>query len=1136
MNTQSRSNLKRNRRPLFGVLATLLAISAFSANAALILPSVPLQSGSTVPPNIWFILDDSGSMDWDFMPDSVPAITTPTFTGSNFASQTFARNTVYYNPATTYQPWRRWDGTFFPVTAPTAAWSSTQLASGGTIDLTTSDQVFYVPKADATDLANGTQYWRYRIRTTGVLERCELTNAGGWGWRNCVNLASVTWDTPNGPVTRTFAQERQNFALWYSYARTRNKVAKGGASAAFSGLGEDVRVGFTTIWNRSTFNIPVGSDSGLFRDQGGSTNRSTWFNRLHTATASGSTPLRNALKAAGTYFSRSDAAGPYGPEPTNQQLACRQNFSILTTDGFWNGPTPGVGNVDNTPGTTTITGPNNPPFTYAAVNPYKGPTSDTLADVGMNNWVRDLRPDLPNIVPTSAADEAFWQHAVTFGLSIGLRGKLNPDTDLPALTAGTLTWPVPASNSINNIDDLWHAAVNGRGNFVAATDPQAFSDGLKDALATIIARVGSSSNISTSSTSVSTDSKVFLASFIAGQWTGELKAVAVTLAGGLQSGTPLWLASQGIPSAAARKIFTWNGAAGAAFPTALQTTALGGSAVVNYLRGDQSNEQQNGGAFRDRLSRLGDIIDSSPVFVRDTSPGPATPASVDAVYVGANDGMLHAFDANTGSELFAYLPGALNPTELRRLADTDYPHRFFVDGPLTVSTEVETPGKRILVGSLGRGGRSLFALDVSEPGSFDARKVLWEITLPELGNVLGQPIIAKLRDSATARLIVANGPNSVGDKAQLLVIDLETGAVVRTLNTGAGSNLAANGLSAPRGLGSLSTVQSVYAGDLLGNLWKFDLSSSLPASWAVANAGNPLYVARNPAGATQPISGGIGIGLHPDTRRPWLFFGTGRYLTAGDPADQSLQTWYGIEDPTSLATPVPIPSVVNRSATTNKLKTRSIALVGTINGTQVRSFAVAAPGDMVGFAGWLLDLINPAPAIPAGERMVGNQALFNNALLAASIIPGSDPCDAGGSGFINAIDAFSGAALTTSLFDIDGNGRFDDALPGGGGPGGGGPGGGAPVGSYNPGVGMPTAPVVIGTQSPAPPICDPVVNPACPPPPPPCGVPGSPACPMVCEPPRALGLVNGSNGSQSLECVDTSSTRGRISWRDIIGD
>lgn len=1103
-------SLPTPRRHLATVLTALIAISAFSARAALPLPEVPLQTGSALPANIWFILDDSGSMGWDFMPDRVPSITTPT--GFNFNRQTFARNTVYYNPATTYLPWRRWDGTFFPVTAPTAAWSSNILASGATTNLAANNQVFYVPKAGATNLADGRQYWRYRLRTTGVIERTELTFASGrWNWRNLVNLPSVTWATPGGPVTRTFAQERQNFATWYSYARTRNKVAKGGASAAFAGLGEDVRVGFTTIWNRNTFNIPVTSDGGLFRDFGGSTNRSTWFRRLHTASARNRTPLRNALKAAGTYYSRSDAAGPYGPEPTNQQLACRQNFTILTTDGFWNGGSPSMPNVDGSAG-ATITGPNNPPFTYSPANPYKDAKADTLADVGMNNWVRDLRPDLPNIVPTSAADPAFWQHSVTFGLSIGLRGTLNPDTDLPALTAGTLNWPDPISSGGNvRIDDLWHAAVNGRGDFVAATDPQAFADGLRDALATITARVGSSSNAATNSTFVGTNTQVFVASFIGGQWTGELTAFPVTAAGA--GSTPTWLASAGIPAPAARNIFTWDPVAppsgdGVNFPTAAQTTALGGPTVVDYLRGVRSGEQQNGGSFRDRQSVLGDIIDSSPVFVEAASGGSAK----NTIYFGANDGFLHAVDANDGTERFLYAPGGLNLFNLKKLKDPDYPHRYFVDGPVVVSAEAETPGKRILVGTLGRGGRGIFALDVTDPTTFNASKVLWDRSADlDLGNVLGRPFIAKLNNGKTG-VIVANGPNGASDRAMLFIFDLNTGALIKKIDTIFGSPTQVNGLSAPRGVDPNldGTVDFVYAGDLQGNLWKFDLSGNAPGTWNVAHAGQPLYVAKDPAGNRQPITGLPTLARDPQTFERWVFFGTGRYLTNGDPADKRVQSLYGMVDPSETDPPISIASVVNRSAPTNKLKTRFIIALGNIVPFIVRGFDLAIPGDMVGKAGWLIDWVEPgSPPTPAGERITGDPFVFGNALVFTTIIPGSDPCAPGGGGFINAMSLFTGASTEPTIFDLNGDGQFDEEVPvvtniaPGQPPR-------VPVGSVGAGpVGMPSNPIIL-----------PVGN-----------------SPGGCPPGTNLGLVPGSNGGVPRSiCIAAQFGTGRISWREILGD
>ena len=168
--------------------------------------------------------------------------------------------------------------------------------------------------------------------------------------------------------------------------------------------------------------------------------------------------------------------------------------------------------------------------------------------------VADLRGDLDNIVPTTTANPAFWQHMVTFGISIGLKGSLNPDTDLPALTAGTRFWPNPNDNEdFHRIDDLFHASVNGRGSFIAAGDPNEFTSGLKAALATITERTGSFSNVAANSARLQTGTTLFQASYVSGVWTGEL--VAYDRLTPPQTGfaaTPTWRSSNGIPATGKR--------------------------------------------------------------------------------------------------------------------------------------------------------------------------------------------------------------------------------------------------------------------------------------------------------------------------------------------------------------------------------------------------------------------------------------------------------------------------------------------------------------------------------------------------------------------------------------------------------
>ena len=1049
MNALRSHAIKRPQALRHRLLALAIGtLAAMPAAADIPIPNVPLQAGATVPPNLLFILDDSGSMGLTYMPDSVPSVS-----GDNISLQTYARNTIYYNPSVTYLPWRTSTGGRFAETPYTAAFTSTTLASGTVTNLSTSTQIFYVPKTLTSDVSAASGYFRYELLSggSGDIRRCEWRTSTTWDI-NCTTVTSVTW----GSITRTVAQERQNFANWYSYHRTRNKVAKAGASEAFSALPDTVRVGFTTIWNRNTFNIPVGSDGGKFAGA----NKDTWFSRLQAAIASNGTPLPAALANAQAYFQQSDAAGPWGPQTGSQQLACRQNFAILTTDGIWTNQV----NNDNIDGTSgpTITGPNDETYTYSPVRPYTDAFGGTLADMAMLSWRTDLRTDMVNNVPTSPENPAFWQHLVTFGISIGLQGTLDPTTDLPALTSGAKAWPDPTNAAdLDRIDDLFHAAVNGRGDFVAATDPQAFRDGLDAALATIVSRSLSNSNVATNSTSFDAGSRIFQASFVSGQWSGQLRAFPVTSSG--VSSTPSWSASTGIPAPASRRIFTWNGSSGTSFPTSEQNTTLTAD-VVSYLKGDRSKEIQNGGTLRDRVHALGDIVNSSPVFDSVT----------DTVFVGANDGMLHAFSAADGVEQFAYVPAGLDFANLKTYANKDYLHRFFVDGQVVVSSRRQTPGQSVVVGALGRGGRGVFALDATSPSSFDGAKVLWDKTgsaaEANMGLVLGRPVIAKLNNGVTG-LIVPNGINSTNDRAVLFIYNLATGALIAEIDTGVGSSATPNGLSSPTvfDAGGDGAADFVYAGDMLGNLWRFNISAATPSTWTAAASRSKLFA----AGSSKPISAAPALALDPKDFKLWIFFGTGRYLAEGDPGDTAVQSWYGMRD---SATEIPEAD----------LQRRTIVEQTTLSGLKVRTFETAGALG-AGKKGWFVDLVTPPypPGTAQGERMITNQRVVGRTLIASSIIPNTDPCASGGSGFINAIDAFTGASLTSSFFDVDGDGQFaDDAVNG------------RPVGSLDLNVAMPTEPALV----------------------------------------ESILVVGGSNSATGDVPVDLSALYGRISWREVVRD
>ena len=1137
---------------LVAFLATLLALPT----QAVTFPGVPLQSGASYPPpNIMFILDDSGSMAWDFMPGGFGPSEVPTTAPLNIGLRASARNTLYYDPATTYKPWLQSDGTRLTGgTSFNAAFSDNNLPQTP-IDLDTLNETFYVLNTGGV-AGNTADYKRYRFLTDGTVEQAQYSNgsattvlsqtgltktAGNWYYfgpytttggtsrlvvttsggtgdgdlyvrqgsnpttsaYNCAStgnttaetcditdpvpgnyyigfyaysdIANVTinaqtasgyWNTSvtlatpplaSPATTRNAAQERANFATWYSYYRTRIKMAKGGASESFGQLGSSLRVGFDTIWNRNRFPIPVGTSNGLFT----STNRDTWYSRLQAASASNSTPLKGALQRNGEYFSDVTASGPWGPETGSSQISCRQNFSILTTDGYWNdntGYTAPVGDEDGTAGPTitgpNAVGPNGATFTYNVTRPYADnfPTTpatqpDTLADVAMHYWKRDLVPSLTNNVPTSVADPAFWQHMVTFSVSIGEQGTLNPATDLPKILNDTANWPDPTpTENTTRIDDLWHAAVNGRGSFVAAKNPNLFATGLVDALTTVASRLGSASNVTANSTSFSSTTRVYQASYVTGLWTGELAAYDASAAG--VATNPAWKASTLIPTSG-RKVFTWNATTGATFPTTAQTTALvrvGGTAPVTgalnaaYIAGDTSREKRNNGTLRDRSSLLGDIAYSSPMYVKDS----------ETIFVGANDGMLHAFAAidrpspstiKGGTELFAYIPGGISLTDLSTLSDPQYTHKYFVDGPIAVSTLKQTPGMNYLVGALGRGGKGVFGLDVTTPGSFGAGNALWERTSDtDMGQVLGEPLIVTLNNGAKG-VLVSNGLNSTSKTAALFVLDLATGALIKELNTNVGNTGNENGLFAPRGWDEDGdgVVDDVYAGDFKGNVWKFDLRGATASSWNVAFGGSPMFTTKS----GQPITTGLGIARDLSTLKRWIFVGTGSFLQATDATDTTVQSMYGIID-----------TGTNTAVALSDLVKRTILVVGTDPTTKraIRGFEANTPLT-TGKLGWYVDLDQPTP----GERIVSNPRVRGTMLLTASIIPPSSTnvCDAGGTGYINALDAFTGTSLRQPFFDSNGSGKVTsaDVITSGSTT--------VPVGSIDLGVGMPTLPTVI---------------------------------------------------------------------------
>ena len=410
------------------------------------------------------------------------------------------------------------------------------------------------------------------------------------------------------------------------------------------------------------------------------------------------------------------------------------------TDGYWNDDPPfsGLGNTDED-GTGSFDG-----GLYADIYP------NTLADVAMHYYERDLAPGLSDAVPvTAGVDTANHQHMVTYGVAFGVTGTLSATPTV----AGA--WPAVATNTSSTIDDLRHAAYNGRGQFLSAKKPNDLATALQNAFGSIGDRTGSSASVAVNSRSLNTNTRLYQARFTSGEWSGDLRALAVNASGDVS--TEVWSAKDQIKlqnwntGGTGRVILTRGSTAGAAFQwTAinasqqanlnidpvtgiLDTPTLKGELRLRWLRGDSSNEG-TGANFRTRTNsfKLGDIVDSSPIFVGSPPFLPnleATPHSSfrsayvsrrEMIYVGANDGMLHGFDAATGQEKIAYVPSMLFP-ELNKLTNPNYAHRYYVNASPTVGdaygTFTNVSGvcatgcwRTVLAGGLGGGGKGFMHL------------------------------------------------------------------------------------------------------------------------------------------------------------------------------------------------------------------------------------------------------------------------------------------------------------------------------------------------------------------------------------------------------------------------------------------
>ena len=565
-------------------------------------------------------------------------------------------------------------------------------------------------------------------------------------------------------------------------------------------------------------------------------------------------------------------------------------------------------------------------------------------------------------------------------------------------------------------------------NFYVASEADKMVESLTMAFRSIASEsVGSGASLAANTTRLETGSMAYQARYYSGSWRGELSAYPLDPQTGAFATTAAWNAGDNVPAWNERKIYVHNpeGNGNKRYAElswealgASQKGVLGSEDLVNYLRGDRSLE---GSEFRVRQGVLGDMVHSQPVYVgapqmslylgsgftgAEKYPEFAEQqaAREGMVYIGANDGMLHGFDEE-GVERYAFMPAASIHEGLESYAQPGYSHQYFVDGEITVAdVYIKNSWRSVLVGTMGRGGRAVYALDVTDP---DNVEFLWEVDheeVPELGYTFGKPIIAQVSDGEW-KVLLGNGPNSQGGTARLVVFDVSDGDA-DVISTGVGSD---NGLSAVDAWDTDRDgfYETIYGGDLKGNLWRFDYS---------AGNASVLFTARSSVGEAQPITAAPLILMDPQTRKVWVFFGTGRYLGVADQSDKRVQTWYAITDDGSL--------VGGRG----ELSQSSIlAEVAGADGLMLRATSKHGAADLATKRGWYLDLVSPVGGAE-GERMVVPNRFERGMIIGTTRVPDvSDICSPGGRGYIMALDPFTGSRPGSSFFDTDGDGDFDES-------------------------------------------------------------------------------------------------------------
>lgn len=1134
-----------------------MAFATAASAAPLNLADNALEVVEGVEPNILILSDDSGSMDWEVMTTDAGndgRLTGMQRDGSNtgtgsikhrdsdddgvadcgfasgsfygymygveFGSNTYTDGSLDCNTADD-EEWRFRNSDFNPLyfdpTRTYVPWAGVDKAGNayGNASITNAPDDPYDP-SEHIDLTKNNSNW------AGGTSRA-TSDRDGDGVAD--GFRYYTWTDKNGDglfddgeetaylIKDQDAATQQNFANWFTYYRKREFAGK----AALSHVIENnttARIGYATINNNASSQIQVASMNA----SPASGNKATLLDVIYKTNSSNGTPLRRNLEKAGKYFecrsgdifgsasdtSPGDAACPVQAAPAG---SCQQNYVILLTDGFYNGSAPSVANAD----------------ADDAGNDYDGGAfadtyNNTLADVAMSYYKRDLHPTLTDDVPTTPKDrnrypgastlgDTMHQHMSTYTIGFGVNGTISGMPGDPTVAA---SWPNPSTSDSAKVDDLRHAAYNGRGDYLSANDPAALASALEEVMEEIGSGTGAASSVAFNTQNIESGSLVFRAFFNTKTNTGDLVAQRVNADGSIDS-TIQWSAADRLDDKTgngsdSRVIVSYdrNGASstGVAFRwtgsstlTAAQKAALDspqpasvaatvGEERLGWLRGHSEDEGTSfdDGEFRERpveKGKLGDIVHAAPVFVgappfvgRGEAEYPLVDGELyhqfrnaqlgrtEVVYVGANDGMLHAFSASTGAELFAYVPNSVM-NGLSTLTDPDYSHRFYVDSTPSVNDIYMIPAgasdkewQTVLIGGLGAGGKGYYALNVTDPDEFAtesdaADQVMWEFTSADdvdLGYTFSEPLVAmsnaEYADGENKWVaIFGNGYNSSsadGDAALFIAFIEEgqdgewTAGDFIKITTGYGKAESSDGTT-PNGIGGVrgididgnGTVDRIYAGDLQGHLYAFDISSSNSSQWSNSSNQRVLfnaeYTGTSPA-TVQPITKAPVVISHPSEAGYIVVFGTGSWMTSDDATTTDIQSIYGIWDDGSTLVDT---SYLIEQTFTNQLNTLHGYTVRTLTNNSIAWKNNGGNKKM----GWHIDLDVPiaggASVEFPGERAVRNMQLRGDYAFVNTVIPrSSTACTTGPGGYQLAFDPTNGGSGSGTIFDVDADGSF----------------------------------------------------------------------------------------------------------------